>query len=31
MSMLSLADVEFLDWVPYLEVSDPPAGNEGRR
>jgi len=28
---LSLADVEFLDWVPYLEVSDPPAGNEGRR
>ncbi len=28
---LSLADVEFLDWAPYLEVADPRAGNEGRR
>ena len=27
---LSLADVEFLDWAPYLEVSRSPAGNEGR-
>jgi len=27
---LTLADVEFLDWAPYLELSDPPAGNEGR-
>ena len=23
---LSLADVELLDWAPYLEVPDPPAG-----
>ena len=28
---LSLSDVELLDWAPYLEVSDPPARNEGRR
>ena len=28
---LSLSDVEFLDWAPYLEVPDPPARNEGHR
>ena len=28
---LSLADVEFLDWAPYLEIADPRAGNESRR
>ena len=28
---LSLADVEFLDWAPYLEVPDPPAHNESQR
>ena len=28
---LSLSDVEFLDWAPYLEVPDSPARNESRR
>ena len=28
---LSLSDVEFLDWAPYLEVPDPPARNESHR
>ena len=25
---LSLSDVEFLDWAPYLEVHEPTARNE---
>jgi hypothetical protein len=28
---LSLADVELLDWAPYLEVPDPPAGKVSHR
>jgi hypothetical protein len=28
---LSLADVEFLDWAPYLELHEPGARNENHR